>query len=324
MTIRRLLLLCALSILASTALAQDAYPSRAVKLILPFPAGGPLDLLGRLTAQKLTEQFGKPVVVENISGGSGSIGANQVARAAPDGYTVLLTVDIPLTMYPAIAKNLPYDPRKDFRAVASVARTANGLFVNPAKVSASNTQELVALAKSQPGKLTFSSAGIGAPAHFAGELFKSIAGIDMIHIPYKGAAPAMAAAVAGEVDMMFGPITQGLPQVKAGKLRAFGVTGAQASPLLPGVKPFVEQGFAGLIVDNFYPVMLPARTPDNVVNTLSAALKRVFEDAAVRSRLEAAATVIVWEGPDEIARHIEEDTRRWADLARKAKIEVPQ
>jgi tripartite-type tricarboxylate transporter receptor subunit TctC len=311
------------SLLVLAAHAQDAYPSRAVKLILPFPAGGPLDLLGRLAAQKLTELWGKPVVVENVSSGSGSIGAGQVARAAPDGHTVLLTVDIPLTMYPAIAKSLPYDPRKDFRPVASVARTANGLFVNPSKVNASNTQELVALAKSQPGRLAFSSAGIGAPAHFAGELFKSIAGIDMIHVPYKGAAPAMAAAVAGEVDMMFGPITQGLPQVKAGKLRAFGVTGAQASPLLPGVKPFVEQGFAGLIVDNFYPVMVPARTPDNVVSTLSAGLKRVFDDADVRSRLEAVATVVVWEGPDEIARHIEADTRRWADLARKAKIEAP-
>jgi tripartite-type tricarboxylate transporter receptor subunit TctC len=123
---------------------------------------------------------------------------------------------------------------------------------------------------------------------------------------------------------MFGPITQGLPQVKAGRLRAFGVTGAQASPLLPGVRPFVEQGFAGLVVDNFYPVMLPARTPDNVANTLSAGLKRVFEDADVRGRLEAAATVLVWEGPDEVLRNIENDTRRWAELARKAKIEAPQ
>ena len=320
----RILIVLLAALIAAPASAQDAYPSRPVRFVLPFPAGGPLDLLARLTAQKLTEQWGKPVVVENVSGGSGSIGANQVARAAPDGYTVLVTVDIPLTMYPAIAKNLPYDPRRDFRPVASVARTANGLFVNPAKVSVSNTQELVALAKSQPGKLTFSSAGIGAPAHFAGELFKSIAGIEMTHIPYKGAAPAMAAAVAGEVDMMFGPITQGLPQVKAGKLRAFGVTGAQASPLLPGVKTFVDQGFAGLVVDNFYPVMVPARTPDNVVNALSAGLKRVFEDADVRARLEAAATVIVWEGPEEITRHIENDTRRWAELARKARIEVPQ
>jgi tripartite-type tricarboxylate transporter receptor subunit TctC len=323
MTMKRLLLCATLALLAAGAFAQDAYPSRPVKFVLPFPAGGPLDLMARLTAQKLTEHWGKPVVVENVSGGSGSIGANQVARAAPDGYTVLVTVDIPLTMYPAISKNLPYDPRKDFRAVGSVARTANGLFVNPAKVNASNTQELVAVAKSQPGKLTFSSAGIGSPAHFAGELFKSAAGIDMTHIPYKGAAPAMAAAVAGEVDLMFGPITQGLPQVKAGKLRAFGVTGTQPSPLLPGVKPLIEQGFAGLVIDNFYPVMVPARTPDNVVNTLSAGLKHVFANADLRSRLESAATVIIWEGPDEVLRHIEADTKRWSDLARKAGIQAP-
>src|SRR4051812_2617833 len=184
--------------------AQEAYPSRTVRFVLPFPAGGPLDVMARIAAQKLSEQWGKPVVVENVAGGSGSIGANQVARAAPDGYTVLLSVDIPLTMYAAVAKNLPYDPRKDFKPVASVARTANGLFVNP-KVNAATAQELVALAKAQPGKLTFSSAGYAAPAHFAGELFKVIAGIEMTHVPYKGAAPAMSAAVTGEVDMMFGP-----------------------------------------------------------------------------------------------------------------------
>lgn len=320
----RLLVLFLASLFACAALAQDAYPSRAVKFVLPFPAGGPLDLLARLTAQKLGEQWGKPVVVENVSGGSGSIGANQVARAAPDGYTVLVTVDIPLTMYPAIAKSLPYDPRKDFRPVASVARSANGLFVNPNKVSVSSTQELVALAKSQPGKLTFSSAGIGAPAHFAGELFKSIAGIEMIHVPYKGAAPAMAAAVAGEVDMMFGPITQGLPQVKAGKLRAFGVTGTEASPLLPNAKPFVEQGFPGLVVDNFYPVMLPARAPDAVVATLAAGLKKVFDDAEVRARLEGVGIPPQWESAEQVARAIDADIKRWSDLARKARIEAPQ
>ena len=323
MTMKRLLLCVALSVLTAGAFARDAYPSRAVKFVLPFPAGGPLDVMARMAAQKLTEQWGKPVVVENVSGGSGSIGANQVARAEPDGYTVLVSVDIPLTMVPAVAKSLPYDPRKDFRAVASVARTANGLFVNP-KVNAATTQELVALAKAQPGKLTFSSAGIAAPAHFAGELFKSIAGIDMIHVPYKGAAPAMTAAVAGEVDLMFGPITQGLPQVKAGRLRVFGVTGTEASPLLPGVKPLVEQGFPGLVVDNFYPVMLPARTPDAVANTLGTALKRVFEDAELRAKLEAMATHVAWESPEQVMRNIDADIKRWGEIARKAKIESPQ
>ena len=314
-------ILSALSI--SSAFSQDAYPSRPVRLVLPFPAGGPLDVMGRVTAQKLTEIWGKPVVVENIAGGSGSIGANQVARAAPDGYTVLLTVDIPLTMYPAVAKSVPYDPRKDFKPVASVARTANGLFVNP-KVNVATTQELVALAKAQPGKLSFSSAGYAAPAHFAGELFKVIAGIDMTHVPYKGAAPAMAAAVSGEVDMMFGPIPQGAPQVKAGRLKALGVTGTQASPLLPGVKPFVDQGFAGLVVDNFYPVMLPAATPDSVANTLSAALKRVFDDPALRAKLDAMGNVVVWEGPQEVSKMIDADIKRWADVALRAKMEAPQ
>ena len=303
--------------------AQDAYPSRPVRLVLPFPAGGPLDLMARMTAQKLSEQWGRPVVAENVAGGSGSIGANQVARAAPDGYTVLLTVDIPLTMYPAVAKNLPYDPRTAFRPVASLARTANGLFVNP-KVNAASTQELVALAKSQPGKLTFSSAGIAAPAHFAAELFKVIAGIDMTHVPYKGAAPAMTAAVAGEVDLMFGPIPQGAPQVKAGKLRAFGLTGTEASPLLPGVKPLVEQGFSGLVVENFYPVMLPARTPDNVAATLGAGLRKAYEDPDLRAKLEGAGIPPQWEGPEQVARNIDADIKRWSELAKRAKIEPPQ
>ena len=305
------------------AAGQEAYPSRPVKFILPFPAGGPLDLLARLAVQKLTDQWGKPAVVENVAGGSGSIGANQVARAAPDGYTVLLTVDIPLTMYPSVAKNLPYDPRTAFRPVASVARSANGLFVN-AGVNAANTQELVALAKAQPGKLAFSSAGVAAPAHFAAELFKAIAGIEMTHVPYKGAAPAMAAALSGEVQLMFGPITQGLPHVKSGKLKVFGLTGAEASPLLPGVKPLVEQGFPGLVVENFYPVMLPARTPDNVAATLGAALKKVFDDAELRTRLEGAGISPQWEGPEQVARNIDADMKRWSELARRARIEAPQ
>jgi tripartite-type tricarboxylate transporter receptor subunit TctC len=314
--------LCALGF--SMCHGEEAYPARAVKFILPFPATGPLDVMARMAAAKLSEQWNRPAVIENVAGGSGSIGANQVARAAPDGYTVLLTVDIPLTMYPAVAKALPYDPRRDFRPVASVARSANGLFVNAAKVSATSTQDLVAYAKAHPGALTFSSAGVGAPAHFAGELFKVIAGIDMTHVPYRGAAPAMAAAVAGEVDLMFGPIAQGLPQVKAGRLRVLGVTGNQASPLLPGVKPLVEQGFPGLVVDNFYPVMLPARTPDNVAQALGAALRRVFDDPQLHARLDAMGTPVAWEGAEEVRHRIDADLERWAEIARRAKIEPVQ
>jgi tripartite-type tricarboxylate transporter receptor subunit TctC len=304
-------------------LAQEAYPSRPVKFVVPFTAGGPLDVMARLVGQKLTEKWGKPVVIENQVGGSGSIGANAVARAAPDGYTLLFTVDIPLTMYPAVAKQVPYDPRTDFRPIAAVGRSDNGLFVNPA-LGVSSAKELVELAKKQPGKLSFSSAGIAAPAHFAGELFKTIAGIDMVHVPYKGAAPAMSAAMSGEVSMMFGPIPQGVPHVRAGKLKALGVTGPLPSPLLPGVKPLVEQGFPGLLVFNWYGVLAPAKTPDAPAQAVRSALKQVMSDQTLRTRLSDLGTEVVWDEGETLANAIAADLMRWGQLARIAKIEAPQ
>jgi tripartite-type tricarboxylate transporter receptor subunit TctC len=309
--------------LSIPAIAQEAYPSRPVKFVVPFAAGGPLDVTARLVGQKLTEQWGKPVVVENQVGGSGSIGAAAVARAAPDGYTLLVTVDIPLTMYPAVAKQVPYNPRTDFRPIAAVARSDNGLFVNPA-LGVSTVKELVELAKKQPGRLTFSSAGIAAPAHFAGELFKTIAGIDMTHVPYKGAAPAMSAAMSGEVSMMFGPIPQGAPQVRAGKLKALGVTGPLPSPLLPGVKPLVEQGFPGLLVFNWYGVLAPAKTPDAPAQAVRSALKQVMNDQVLRARLSDLGLEPVWDEADTVANAIAADLMRWGQLARVAKIEAPQ
>jgi tripartite-type tricarboxylate transporter receptor subunit TctC len=316
----RILLIAAL-VWCLPAAAQD-YPSRPVKFVVPFAAGGPLDVLARVVAQKLGEDWKNPVVVENVTGATGSIGAHNVARAAPDGYTLLVTVDIPLTMYPAVAKSLPYDPHADFRPIASLARSDNGLFVN-AGLGISTVKELVELAKKQPGKLAFSSAGIGAPAHFAAELFKVIAGIDMTHVPYKGAAPAMAAAVSGEVQLMFGPITQALPQVKAGKLKALGVTGPLPTPLLPGVKPLVEQGFPGLLVFNFYPVMAPAKTPDAIAQKIHAGLKGVMSDNAVRARLQAVGIEPVWDDPAQVASAIKADLMRWSALAKRANIQGP-
>jgi tripartite-type tricarboxylate transporter receptor subunit TctC len=305
------------------AIAQEAYPSRPVKFVVPFAAGGPLDVTARLVGQKLTEQWGKPVVIENQVGGSGSIGAAAVARAAPDGHTLLFTVDIPLTMYPAVAKQAPYNPRTDFRPIAALARSDNGLFVNPA-LGVSTVKELVELAKKQPGKLTFSSAGIAAPAHFAGELFKTVAGIDMTHVPFKGAAPAMSAAMSGEVSMMFGPIPQGVPHVRAGKLKALGVTGPLPSPLLPGVKPLVEQGFPGLLVFNWYGVLAPGKTPDTPAQAVRSALKQVMNDQALRARLSDLGVEPVWDEADTVASAIAADLMRWAQLARVAKIEAPQ
>jgi tripartite-type tricarboxylate transporter receptor subunit TctC len=318
---RRLTLLLLSLWLAFPAAAQD-YPSRPVKLVAPFPAPGPNDVLARLLAQKLADLWKSPVVVENLPGGTGSIGANAVARAAPDGHTLLVTVDIPLTMFPAIARSLPYDPEKDFRPIANIARSDNGLFVNPG-LGVSSVAELVALAKKQPGRLTFSSAGIGSPAHFGGELFKVIAGVDMTHVPYKGAAPAMTAALSGEVSLMFGPIAQGAPQVRAGKLRALGVTGTSASPLLPGVKPMVEQGFPELIVFNAWPVMAPAGTPDAITDKVRAALRQTMADPALRAKLEGAAIDPAWEDAAQTALTLAANRKRWAELAKKAGIQSP-
>lgn len=319
---RHALCFLALVSIAFSAAAQDAYPSRPVKFVVPFPPGGPLDVPARLIAQKLTERWGKPVVVENQAGASGSIGANAVARADPDGYTLLVTVDIPITMYPAVARQLPYNPQADFRPIGAFARLQNGLFVHPS-AGVATTAELVQLAKKQPGKLTFSSAGIASPAHFAGELFKVIAGIDMTHIPYKGAAPAMSAALSGEVNMMFGPITQGLPHVKSGKLRALGVTGPNPSSLLPGVKPLVEQGFPGLVVFNWEGVLAPAKTPDAVAKAIEAGWKHVMGDPDVRSRFAGMDLQPVWEGPEQLSNVIAADLMRWGQLARAAKMQAP-
>jgi tripartite-type tricarboxylate transporter receptor subunit TctC len=191
-------------LLAFTVSAQESYPARPVKFVVPFPAGGPLDIPARLIAHKLTDHWGKAVIVENQVGASGSIGANAVARAAPDGHTLLVTVDIPLTMFPAVAKKLPYDPQKDFRPIGSFVRLQNALFVNPQRLSVSSARELVELAKKAPGKLSFSSAGIASPAHFGSELFKVIAGIDLTHVPYKGAAPAITAAATAGDDLRTG------------------------------------------------------------------------------------------------------------------------
>ncbi len=311
-------------LLAFTVSAQESYPARPVKFVVPFPAGGPLDIPARLIAHKLTDHWGKAVIVENQVGASGSIGANAVARAAPDGHTLLVTVDIPLTMFPAVAKKLPYDPQKDFRPIGSFVRLQNALFVNPQRLSVSSARELVELAKKAPGKLSFSSAGIASPAHFGGELFKVIAGIDLTHVPYKGAAPAITAAATGEVDMMFGPIGAGLPHVRSGKLKALGVTGPLPSPQLPGVKPLAEQGFPGLVFFNWEGVFAPAKTPDEVASKIEAGLRHVLADPEVRGKLAGMDLEPVWDGPETVSKAIAADLMRWGQLARAAKIQAPQ
>lgn len=315
------LLALLLAVPAVPVVAQDAYPSKPVRFILPFPATGPLDVMVRIVAEKMGASWGQPVIVENKPGATGAIGAAAVAQAAPDGYTLLFSVDIPLTMRAAVPPKPPYDPLADFKPIANVARTSNALFVNPA-VGADTVAALIARAKAEPGRLTYSSAGIASPAHFAAALFADAAGIDMTHVPYKGAAPAMVAAVSGEVSLMFGPITQGLPHVRGGKMKALAVTGPGASPLLPGVKPFTEIGFPAVVVTSWYPVMAPAKTPDAIVAKIRAELKKAMDDPAVRERLVGMGIEVGWEGPEQVTKNIADDVRRWGEVAKRANMRL--
>jgi tripartite-type tricarboxylate transporter receptor subunit TctC len=305
--------------LAAPATAQDAYPSKPVRFIVPFPPTGPLDVMARLYAQKLGERWGKSVIAENRPGATGTIGADAVAKAAPDGYTLLFTVDLPIVMAPALMKP-PYDSKTDLLPIAAVGDTMNMLVVHPS-AGVSTLPELVAAAKAKPGALTFSSAGNASPGHLCVEMLKSAAGVDLTHVPYKGAAPAMQAALAGEVSMFCGPITQGLPHVKSGKLRALGVTGAKASPLLPELKPLAAT-YPGLVVSNWYAVFAPPKTPPAVVTFLRAELKRTYDDPEVRKRLDAVGMDPLWMEPAQVTAAIDRDLAKWSGVVKAANIKA--
>jgi tripartite-type tricarboxylate transporter receptor subunit TctC len=309
----------ALVALAAPAVAQDAYPAKPVRFIVPFPATGPLDVMARLYAQKLGERWGKSVIAENRPGATGTIGADAVAKAAPDGYTLLFTVDLPIVMAPALVKP-PYDPKADLVPVAAVGETMNMLVVHPS-AGVGTLAELVAAAKAKPGALTFSSAGNASPGHLCVEMLKSAAGVDLTHVPYKGAAPAMQAALAGEVSMFCGPITQGLPHIKSGKLRALGVTGAKHSPLLPELKPLAET-YPGLVVSTWYAVFAPPKTPPAVVTFLRAELKRTYDDPEVRKRLDSVGMEALWMEPAQVTAAIDRDLAKWRGVVKAANIKA--
>jgi tripartite-type tricarboxylate transporter receptor subunit TctC len=297
--------------------AQDPYPSKPVRFIVPFPAGGPNDVLARLYAQKLGERWGRPVLVENRAGATGTIGTDAVVKSSPDGYTLLFTVDLPIVMAPALVKP-PYDPQRDLVPVAAVADGMNMLVAHPS-TGVRSLAELVAAAKAKPGALTFASAGNASPGHVCGELIKLGAGIDLTHVPYKGAAPAMNAALAGEVSVFCGPIPVGLPHVRAGKLYALGVTGAKPSPLAPGLAP-LSATYPGVVLSNWYALFAPAQTPAAVTGSLQAELEKVHADAAVRERLAAIGIDPAWMAGPELARAIEADGARWARVVKDANI----
>jgi tripartite-type tricarboxylate transporter receptor subunit TctC len=296
----------------------QAYPARPIHLIVPFPAG-PNDALARLYGQKLSEDLKQPAVVDARPGATGTIGAEAVARAAPDGYTLLFTVDLPITMAPALVK-LHYDAQHDLMPIAAVAKTDNVLVVHPA-AGIHSMAELVAAAKARPGALTFSSAGHASPAHLCGEMIKRQTGIDMVHVPYTGAAAAMNAVLAGNVTMFCGPIGVALPHIKAGTVYALGVTGLKPSPLLPGVDPLAAS-YPGLVISAWYGLFAPANTPGSVTGTLHDEFKKIFADQELQTKLSALGLDPEWMSGADLSQRIASDTVKWRDFIAVANIKA--
>ena len=277
---------CALTMaLACAGANAQAYPSKPIRLVVPYPAGGPLDIMARAIGQKLTEAWHQPVVVDNRAGAGGNIGADLVAKSAPDGYTLLMGAVATQAINPALYSKIPYDPIKDFAPVALVAQVPNILVVNPS-VPVKSVKELIEFARAKPGTLNFASGSTGSTGHLAGELFNTMAGVKMVHIPYKGAAPAMADLLSGQVQLMFDNLASSLPNVKAGKLRALAVTTLARSPAMPDLPTIAESGLPGFDLTTWFGLLVPAGTPHDIVVKLNAEIVRALNSKDMRERLE--------------------------------------
>lgn len=290
------------------------YPNKPVRFLVGFPPGGVADVLARVIGPKLSEHLGQPVVIENRVGAGSNIAAEAVAKSPADGYTLFVYSTVNAVNVSLFSK-LSYDPVKDFAPVGLIASMANLLVVNPA-VAANNVQELIALAKSRPGQLNFGSAGIGTTQHLSGQIFKSMAGIDISHVAYKGSVPAMTAVLSGEIPMMFNVMSTALPQVKAGKVRALAISSAKRSPIVPDVPTVAESGIAGFDYVSHFGVLAPAGTPRDIVGRLNAEIVKILDSADMKARLADVGAEPVTSTPERFAAFIQEEIKNSAAVVK--------
>ncbi len=295
--------------------AHAAWPDKPIRLVIPFPAGGGADSMARPLAQKLTAQLGQPVVLDHRTGAGGTIAAEVAAAAPPDGYTLMFATLGTHAINASLYTKLRYDPVKDFVPIALTHVAPRVLVAHPS-VGAQNVKELIAVAKSKPGALTFGSSGNGGVNHLSGELFKSMAGVDMVHVPYKGAAPAAVDLLGGRLSLVFDSIVVWSEHIKTGKVRALGVSSAARTAALPGVPTIAEAGLAGFDVANWLGVLAPARTPPEVIARLSAELKIAMADAEMRQLLIGVGVDPVYSTPAEFAEIIRKDIVKWAAVVK--------
>jgi tripartite-type tricarboxylate transporter receptor subunit TctC len=310
------------ALVAATGSRAAEFPARPIKLVVPYAAGGPTDIFGRLLAEYLGKDLKQAVFVENKAGAQGAIGAEMVARAEPDGYTLLATSGSVIVLNPLLYKKLSYDPVKDFRMLALVTEVPVLLCVHPS-VPAKTVAEFVAYAKQNPGKLNFGSSGTGSFTHLAAEMFKQMAGIEMTHIAYKGAAPALTDVMSGNIQLMFESVSLALPQVRSGMLRPLGVSSAQRVSDLPDVPTIAESGYPEYFVNVWNGVAVPADLPDDVIRILTDSLDRVMNDSAFRASLQKVGyTALRPRSAAVIAEFVDADRIRWSAVTKSLNISL--
>ena len=317
--VARAVIALAAVLLASGAIAQPSYPDKPIRMLAGFPAGGPSDIVARLIGDKLTEALGKPVVVEVLTGAGGTIASDRVAKSAPDGSTLLTATSGMIVVNPSLYPRLPFDPLKDLIPIIEICVQPNFLVVNN-KVPANSVQELVALARAQPGKLSFASGGVGTSNHLSGELFKSMAKIDIQHVPYRGVSVAVPDLLAGRIDLAFLVAPAALPQVREGRVRALAVSALHRSPAAPELPTMAESGFPGFDATTWYALMAPAGTPPAIVERLQRELARSLAQPEFRKKFDDVGMEPITRTFAEFVAALPGETRQWAKVIKESGI----
>jgi tripartite-type tricarboxylate transporter receptor subunit TctC len=318
MLTRRLFVAGTTLLVAGASAQAEDYPTHPIKVVIAFPPGGPTDFVGRLLAEKLKDLLGQPVIIENKAGANGAIGAIEVVKSAPDGYTLFLTTSGAVTITPNLRPDTPYDTLRDFAPVSRVVNVNEVLVVRPG--AANSAADLVAMAKAKPATLAFASTGVGSPPHLALELFQGAAGVKFLHVPYRGAAPAITDLLGGQVIAMFADVPVLLPHIQAGKLKPLAVASAQRNPVLPDVPTLIEQGYADTLCDNWYGLLAPAKTPPAVIAKLNAAMRRALDDPDIKQKLVKVGAVTSSSTPEEFATFLRAELARWGKVIREKGI----
>ena len=303
------------------ALAQETYPNKRITFVVPFAPGGSTDIIARLIGDELSKRLGQPVVVENRAGAGGNLGADLVAKAEPDGYTMLMGTTGVLSINESLYPEMSYKPAEDFQPVVHVASLTNVLAVTPG-LPVKTVEELIAHAKKNPGQLTFASSGIGSATHLVGELFKAQTGTDILHIPYRGSGQAMTDLLSGKVSMIFDQIASSVSNINAGKLKALGVTSKTRSEALPNVAPIADTGVPGFEALSWSGVVVPARTPAPIVNRLNSEINAILNTPEMKKRFADLGADAVGGSPEAFANHVKSERQKWAKLVKDANIRV--